>query len=335
MLGRYAAAMPAVLFAAMTISACAQTSLPLPMAASATPLAPVALPAGVTMKEANWHSEQVRVSGRLFLPATSGAPEKAGAVVLAPGRGETAETLDAYAVALAREGVAALSIDYRGWGRSGGFLYLGERVQTYDAMRFSEHTPEMVIRRGRVDPEQQVQDIRNAVTFLQSQSGIDRSRIGVLGLDLAGGHVISAMGMDARIKAGAAVTPVIAGASVEMLSFRPDAASRALMIRLARDGAPPRTAAAARIRNAEESRLAIGEYMPFWRIGAIPETASIQFIVAGADREIDNTSHALAASRALKGPSDVQTLPGAGHDFTFEETARAAGLAAGWFKSKL
>lgn len=316
----------------LSVGACATTPAP---AQRGTPPATIALPAGVSMSEANWYSEQVRVAGRLFKPTGPSDGAARPAVVLAPAWEATAESLDAYAIALAQQGIVALAIDYRGWGRSGAELYLGQRVDTYDKMRFSEQTPEIVFRRGRLDPEHQVQDIRNAITFLQSEAGIDRTRIGVVGVDMAGGHVISVMGMDARTKAGVAVTPVIFGQEVPEASFIPDKAMRDTMIRLAREGAPPKTADDARERNRIEAELALGEYNPFWRLDAIPQTTAIRFIIAETDDKLDNMIHARAAARELKGPTDVQSLPGALHALTPAQTAEAARLAAEWMKLRL
>jgi dienelactone hydrolase len=319
----------------LALSACALSPPQKTVNASAPPAVSVALPTSVTMKEANWYSEQVRVSGRLFLPSSGSTGAARPAVVLAPDWGKTAETLDAYAAELAANGIAALSIDYRGWGRSGAELYLGERVETYDKMRFSEQTPQIVYRRGRLDPEHQVQDLRNAITFIQSEPGIDRARVGVLGVGLGGGHVISVMGMDARAKVGVGVTPDIPGQGEPEKSFIPDAATQAEMIKLAREGAPPRTEAAARARNAQEARLALADYKPFWRLDAVPTTTAVRFIVAESDDFLDNAVNARAAALELKGAKDVQILPGALHQLAPAQTAAAARLAAEWFKEKL
>ncbi len=310
--------------------AIAQTRVPAAALSTAT-----ALPAGVQLKEARWFSEQVEVSGRLFIPANFAASGSVPGVVLAPGWGQTAESLDAYAAALAGQGIVALSIDYRGWGRSGGFIYLNERVEVDDRQRFSLHTPKLVIRRGRLDPEHQVQDIRNAITYLQSEAGIDRAKIGVLGVDMGGGHVISVLGMDARPKAGVAVTPIIQGAGVEKKSFVPDAKTQAEMVRLAREGRPPQSAAEGKARNAAEARLAVAEYMPFWRTDAIPATVAVQFITAGADERVDNEKNAVATQKALKGPTEVRAIPGAKHALTPGQTQEAAAAAAGWLRGKL
>ena len=327
----------ALALAGLAFAGCSTS--PAPKAPDAAPraaiAAPASLPANVGFSEANWYSEQVKLSGRLFTPASAGASAKAPAVVLAPTYGETADTLDAYASELAAQGIIALSVDYRGWGRSGAELYLGERVSTYDAQRFVEQTPDVIFRRGRIDPEHQVQDLRNAITYLQSLPSVDRAKIGVAGIGLGGGHVISVMAMDARAKAGVAITPDIPGQGEEEQSFVPDAQTQAEMIKLAREGAPPRTESVARARNAQEGRLALAEYKPFWRLDAVPQTAAIRFIIAETDDEIDNIVHARSAARELKGPNDVKSLPGALHRLTPAQTAEAARLAAEWFRQRL
>jgi dienelactone hydrolase len=326
----------AVALFGFALSACASSAAPVEQAAGPSAFQMASpLPANVTVTEANWYSEQVRVSGRLFQPAGPADGAARPAVVLAPGWGETASTLDAYAGELAAQGIVALTVDYRGWGRSGAQLYLGEPLTMYDKMRFSEQTPEIVFRRGRLDPDHQVQDLRNAITYLQSLPGVDRSKIGILGIDMGGGHVISVMSMDARARAGVAVTPLIYGQGEEEKSFLPDAATQAELIKLAREGAPPRTEAAARARNKQEERLALREYKPFWRLDAVPQTAAVRFIIAETDDEIDNTVHARSAARELKGPNDVKSLPGALHKLTPAQTAEAAKLAAEWFKQRL
>lgn len=294
----------------------------------------VAVPEGVRMYDKKWYSEQVKVAGRLFHPPGYTVDGAFPAVVVAPGWGQTATSVEQYAAALASAGMIALAIDYRGWGRSGGQIYLGQPVATYDRMRFSEQTPEVVIRRGRLDPELQIQDIRNAVTYLQSEAGVDRARIGAMGFDLAGGHVLSAMSIDTRIRTGAVVTPIIPGANEKEEAYLPDAATQAEMIRLAREGAPPRTVQQARQRNSAEARVALADYKPFWRLKAIPETASVGFFIAGNDREVDNALNALPAAKALKAKNVVRTLEGFKHDFTTAETAFAAKMMADWMKEQ-
>jgi dienelactone hydrolase len=323
--------------AGLAFAACSTS--PAPNVANTTPRAavatPASLPANVSFSEAGWYSEQVKLSGRLFTPASATAAAKAPAVVLAPAYGETADTLDPYAAELAAQGIIALAVDYRGWGRSGAELYLGERVSTYDPQRFSEHTADIVFRRGRIDPEHQVQDLRNAITYLQSLPNTDRAKIGVAGLGLGGGHVISVMAMDARAKAGVAITPDIPGQGEEEKSFVPDAQTQAEMIKLAREGAPPRTSSASKARNEQENRLMGNEYKPYWRLDAIPQTASVRFIIAENDKVLDNSSNASPAAKELKGPNDIKVIAGAGHKLDAAQTSEAAKLTAEWLKQKL
>ena len=328
----------AIALAGLALAACSTS--PSPQASSAdapraAASAPAALPAGVSFKEASWYSEQVKLSGRLFTPAAANASAKAPAVVLAPAYGETAETLDAYAAELAAQGIVALAVDYRGWGRSGAELYLGERVDTYDKMRFSEQTPDIVFRRGRIDPDHQVQDLRNAITYLQSLPEVDRAKIGVAGIGLGGGHVISVMAMDMRAKAGVAITPDIPGQGEEEKSFVPDAATQAEMIKLAREGAPPKTAAAARARNEQENRLMGQEYKPYWRLDAVPQTSAVRFIIAESDEFLDNFTNARPAAKELKGPNDIKVIAKASHKLNAAQTSEAAKLAAEWLKARL
>ncbi len=80
------------------------------------------------------------------------------------------------------------------------------------------------------------------------------------------------------------------------------------MIRLAREGAPPKTAEEARARNSVESNWRWASTSPFWRLDAVPQTAAIRFIIAETDDKLDNMIHARAAARELKGPTDVQVL---------------------------
>src|SRR5690349_24011774 len=92
----------------LPFSACA-TMPAAPPQRPAQAAAATALPAGVSMSEATWYSEQVHVAGRLFAPSGPVATARPG-VVLAPAAETTAETLDAYAIALARQGIVALAI---------------------------------------------------------------------------------------------------------------------------------------------------------------------------------------------------------------------------------
>src|SRR5262245_59147878 len=85
----------------LTLAACNTAPSPQQETRSGPPPVAAAMAPGVAMREVTWYSEQVKVSGRLFLPAGFSASSKAPGVVLAPGWGETADTMDVYAAELA------------------------------------------------------------------------------------------------------------------------------------------------------------------------------------------------------------------------------------------
>jgi len=240
-------------------------------------------PSGVTVRDVSFFSEAVPIHGKLFLPSGFTASGAAAAVVLAPGWGETAASVEGQAAHFAGKGLVAMALDYRGWGRSGGFIYLADNTRWDDRLRFSQHTSKVRIRRKRTLPDAQVIDIRNAITFLQGEPGVDPARIGVWGVGVSGGHVVAVAAADARVKTGVAVMPVVQGKDTPRESFNPSAAQRAVMVRLSRTGQAPATKAAAVSMNADEAAIALAEYRPFNLTDQIPKTTEILYLDSAKD----------------------------------------------------
>ncbi len=92
-----------------------------------------------------------------------------------------------YAAEFVRRGFAALIFDYR---------YMGA----------SEGEP-----RQHLDPWKQIEDYRNAISYLETRSDIDPERIGAWGISYSGGHVLILGTIDPRVKAIVSNVPVIAG----------------------------------------------------------------------------------------------------------------------------
>jgi dienelactone hydrolase len=294
------------------------------------------LPEGVAAREVRFFSEAVVCYARIFTPKGFGADSKAAAVVLAPVPGETAASTEKYAVQFALRGLVAMTFDYRGWGRSGAFLYLVEPLRWDDRLRFSQHTARMRLRRKRLVPEAQILDIRNAISYLQGEPGVDRARIGVWGADLAGGHSVTAAAIDIRVKAAVAQVPVIPGKDLPRRAVRPDPERQAQMVKLARAGQASAYPESADLMNALEARLAQADYHPFWYADQIPEATAVLFIIAGNDSKVNNETHAIAASRLLKGPNGVTVIPGATHNLASPGAFEAAvDAAAAWFQKYL
>ena len=291
-----------------------------------------ARPDGIVARDVKFVSEGVQCSGRIYLPKGFTPESKAAAVVLAPGAGETEAAIDKYAARLAGRGLVAMAIDYRGWGRSGGFLYLAEPVRWDDRLRFSQHTAKVRVRRKRVSPEAQLLDIRNAVSYLQGEPGVDRARIGVWGTDLAGGHALVLAATDARVKAAVGQVPIIDGHDLPRRAYAPGPEAQAELVRLARKGSAPGDSVTAAAMNAAEEKLALAEYHPFWYADAVPPTTAVLFVVADKDLKVNNATHAVAASKLMKGPNGVTVITAAGHALATPAAFDAAvDAAAVWF----
>jgi uncharacterized protein len=287
------------------------------------------LPDGVAAKDVRFYSEGVECYGKIFTPRNFSAESKAPAVALAPDWGETAPSIEKYAAHFASRGLVAMVIDYRGWGRSGGFLQTVDEVKTDDRLRFSQMTARVRIRRKRLIPREQILDIRNALYYLQGEPGVDRARVGVWGAGMAGGHVIVIAAIDARIKAAVAQTPIIEGKDAPRKAYAPTGALLLAEQKRARAGYLPVTRASTDV----ETRLALAEYHPFWYVEQIQQKTAVMFVIAEKDVRVNNESNAIAASKLLKGPTDVAPLPGVTHTQIGSGAAfnTAATAAAEWF----
>jgi dienelactone hydrolase len=289
-----------------------------------------------TAREIHFYSEGVQCYGRLFTPKDFSVESKAPAVVVSPGWGQVADSVKKYAARFAARGVVALAIDFRSWGKSGGFLQTVDAVKTDDRLRFSQMTARVRIRRKRLIPEQQILDIRNALYYLQGEPGVDRSRVGVWGTDMAGGYAIDIAANDSRVKAIVAQAPIIEGKDAERKAWAPTGDMLQAAQRLARtgpDSGPP--AAAGRLSEAE-TRLALAQYHPFWYLEWIPQSTAVLFVIAEKDAKVNNDNVA-AASKLLKGPAAIVTVPGASHAQIGQGSAfeTAADAAADWFLKHL
>lgn len=127
------------------------------------------------------------IRGTLYLPSNHTTNELPG-VVLAHGWAMTAGgDLEDYAQTIAQHNIICLTIDFRNLGASTG-------------------QP-----RQHLDPNQQIEDLRSAIDYLQQRPEVDSERIGLWGSSYAGGHVISVSGIDPRVKVAVSQVPTISG----------------------------------------------------------------------------------------------------------------------------
>ncbi|MEO0939886.1 MAG: alpha/beta hydrolase [Pseudomonadota bacterium] len=65
--------------------------------------------------------------------------------------------------------------------------------------------------RGEIDPDQQIADYRDAITFVQGLDHVDAERIGVWGSSYSGGHVLVVAAKDKRVKCVVSQVPLVYG----------------------------------------------------------------------------------------------------------------------------
>jgi len=129
-----------------------------------------------------FQSEGERIVGNLYLPASYQPGDKLPVIVVTGAWTTVKEQMPAvYAQRLADRGFATFTFDFRYWGESGG-------------------TP-----RQYESPAAKVQDIKNAVAFLQTLPVIDGDRIGGLGICASAGYMAEAVAEDASFKSFATV----------------------------------------------------------------------------------------------------------------------------------
>ena len=88
------------------------------------------------------------------------------------------------------------------------FHGLGVGYLIFDYRRFGESEGEP---RQHIDPWDQIEDYRNAISYAESLSEIDSDKIGIWGISYSGGHVLVTAALDARVKFAISTVPVVNG----------------------------------------------------------------------------------------------------------------------------
>lgn len=296
---------------------------------------------GVTRESVTYYSDDVAAYALIFYPKDFDPQQKTPAVVLGQGWTGTHFSIAKYANRIAEHGLVAMAIDYRGWGLSNGYVTLPERREhsiDSDDTHITRETTEVIIKRTRLLPMDQVEDYRNAISYIQGEPGVDPERIGVWGSSYAGGHVITVAGLDARVKALVGQIPAIAGKGTEPAPASLSGPMLADAIKRAREGQGSTTEAG--FSNPREIDLETyqkaSEYRPWHYLDRVGERPTL--LIAAENEELfDNEENSKAAMEVLTGPKKFIEVPDITHfemyiDEAFETSSTAA---AEWFVEHL
>ena len=293
---------------------------------------------GVVRREVTYYSDDVPCYAVLFFPKNYSTSGKTPGVVLGQGWAGTHFSIEKYGSRFAEKGLVAMVIDYRGWGLSDGFTTLAEKLKNADDTRFTRTKAEVIVKRTRLVPLKQVEDVRNAVSYLQGEAGIDPDRIGVWGSSFAGGNSIVAAALDARIKAIAMQVPAISGKKALRGPYQLRDAMLEDAVKRARlgQGAEFTTGFSTPRKVDAETNQLVAEYRPFHYLKDVGDRP-VLFIVAQNEELIKNADNAYAASQQLTGPTKVIEVPGITHFEMYigEAFEVSSNAAADWFREYL
>lgn len=297
------------------------------------------LPEGVTRRESTYYSDDVPCYAKIFFPKGFSTSGKTPGIVLGQGWAGTHFSIEKYGARLAERGFVAMVIDYRGWGYSDGFVTLKDRApDNDDNVRITRKKTDVVIKRTRLIPLKQVEDVRNAISYLQGEPGVDPDRIGLWASSSAGGNSIVVAAQDARVKAIVMQVPAISGRRSPKgpYELRGRMLEDAILRARTGQGAEMEAGFSPRRMVDLESSQAAAEYRPFRylkQVGPRP----VLFIVAEHEQLFSNEDNAYAASKILEGPTKVLEIPDITHFdiFVGEPFNMSANAAADWFRKYL
>ena len=137
--------------------------------------------------QTEFYSEGCKLDGALYLPDDYKPGERRPAIIPNSGyQGFNEFYPKLFSEYLTKAGFVCLGFDYRGFAKSEGV-------------------------RGRVILDEQVQDIRNAITYLRTRDEVDPERIGLIGWGMGASNVGRAAAADPRVRAVAALNGFYVG----------------------------------------------------------------------------------------------------------------------------
>ena len=300
---------------------------------------------GVVTREVTYYSDGVGCYAKLFFPKGFTTTARAPGVVLGQGWAGTHFSIEKYGARFAERGLVAMVIDYRGWGSSDGFISQSQSTvtradpePTRDDSRLANVKTDVVLKRTRLIPLKQVEDYRNAISYLQGEPGVDPDRIGIWGSSFAGGNVIVVAALDSRVKAVVGQVPAIGGKNspIGPVPLRGKPLEDAIKRARTGQGDQFETGFSVRRMVDVETQQMVAEYRPFQYLKAVGDRP-VLLIPAEKDELINNRENSYAAIEVLTGPRKLIEVPGVTHfemyiNEAFEISSNAA---ANWFREHL
>lgn len=300
---------------------------------------------GVTTREVTFYSDGIACYGKIFFPKGFSITDKTPGIVMGQGWAGNHFSIEKYGARFAERGLVAMVIDYRGWGSSDGFISqntptvsYGDKEPVRDEKRYTKEKTETTVKRTRLIPMKQVEDYRNAISYLQGEPGVDPERIGIWGSSFAGGNVIVTAALDSRVKAIAAQVPAVSGktATLAPVPLRGKALEDAIKRARTGQGGEFETGFSYRRMVDVETNQMVAEYRPFQYLNRIGDRP-VLFVAAEKEELFRNADNSQAALEVLTGPKKLVIVPGVTHfemyiDEAFEISSNAA---ANWFREHL
>jgi hypothetical protein len=188
--------------------------------------------------------------------------------------------------------------------------------------------------RGYIDPWEQVNDWFSAINYAVTNPMVDAARLGVLGSDLSGGHVIYVAAHEPRVKA--LVSEV---SSVDIRPYKPYQSDPATVIAQANASASRITTGqeqypAEQARTGNRVGAPVGANVVRWAPVELANRVSAPalFVLAENEELFSNTNNGQLACERVTGPRKMVMLPNITHYGIYDaERKRTITLAIEWF----
>lgn len=292
-----------------------------------------ALPAGVASRQITFYSDGAPCYGRIFFPKGFNARGKWPAVIVGHGINAQAVGIEKYAARFAERGLVAMAIDYRTYGYSGGDVLLLEPDTTTDDRAVWEKEARIQIKRTNLNNFRETEDFRAAISYIQTEPGVDPERIGVWGSSNGASVVLMVAALDARVKAVVAQVGGAGGFGASgPVAISPQMLEDGIKRARAGQGAEVDGGFSFRSKIDMWSSQVNREFRPAALLDHVPETTKILWIPVEKD-ELIPARGVQAASKAFKGTSQVIEIPYLTHFqiYSFAGFEVSSNLAADWF----